>query len=313
MHHFRRTRVIGLLLACGLSAAPRVLAQDAAGTRTVYVSVTDKRGPVLDVPQTDFSLKEDGKVREIVKAAVSATPLEVAILVDDDDQGGAAIRAGIAAFVKKVAGRAQVAVITTRGGITVRQDFATDSAALAAAAEALPLVNSGLSYLPLGLLDVGQSFAKRASARPVIVAIATPGLTVATTEDTPAGPVASTRDVGAPPDPSSPANTIVLDALRQSHSTFYVLQLDTYSARGSNNEAPEYHYAWPVDAPAQSGGRTDRIVAAQGLVSALERIADELLGQYAVTYRSAGSEDDMSLNVDVKRRGVSVHAPRRVY
>jgi hypothetical protein len=101
--------------------------------------------------------------------------------------------------------------------------------------------------------------------------------------------------------------------MRHNHVTFYMLHLDTYQVRGENNEPPEVHYSWPLDAPAQTGGRTDRIVQAQGLVVALERIADELLAQYALTYQSPDAPVNASLDIDAKRKGVTVRAPQKMY
>jgi hypothetical protein len=300
------------LLAVALAPFSRVGAQEGGGTRTVYVSVLDKRGPVADLTAAEFAIKEDGKPREIVKVELASSPLQVALIVDDDDQGALALRAALTAAVKKLAGRAEIALVTTRGGPIVRQDFSSDTAALLAAIDALPGVNPGLAYLPNGLLDLSQALGKRNAARPVIIGIASPGLTVNTTEDGPDGRVPATKDIGALVNPSSPAPALVLDSMRRTHTLFYMLHLDTYTARSVDNQPPEYHFSWPLDAPTQSGGRTERIVTAQGLTGAMDRVADELLGQYAVTYRSGEGTGD-ALVVDMKRKGLTVHAPQRMY
>ena len=120
----------------------------------------------------------------------------------------------------------------------------------------------------------------------MIIAIASPGVIVTATEEGPDGPVPTTKTIGATVSPSNPSLAAVLDALRRGKITFFAVQLDTYQARGADQTPPEVQYSWPTEAPIQTGGRTDRLQTAQGLAGVLERIADELLGQYAVTYRS---------------------------
>lgn len=307
-----RTAVWATCLAIA-SAAPLARAQG-GGTRTIYVTVVDnKHAPITDLTAADFTVKEGGKARAVSTAEVAKAPLQVAVLIDDDDQGGKSVPGALSAFAKRLAGHGELAVITTRGGPVMRADFSTDTNALVTAIDALPLVSPGLAYLPNGLLDVSQSLAKRNASRPVIVAIASPGMTVSATEDGPDGRVPTTKTIGAIVNPSSPSAPLVLDALHRSHALFYVMHLDTYQARGENNEPPDVHYSWPLDAPAQSGGRTDRLVTAQGLEAAFDRLADELLGQYAVTYESPDAPTNVALNVDVKRKGASVHAPQRAY
>ncbi|MEO8481220.1 MAG: hypothetical protein ABI634_03370 [Acidobacteriota bacterium] len=303
---------IGLLLgAWVLVASP---AAQTAATRTIYVSVLDgKKAPVAGLTAADFALKEGGKARDLVKVEVATAPLHVALVIDDDDQGGRALKAGLSAFAKKMTGRAEIAIVTTRGGANVRLPFTKDSQATAAAIDDLPLVSPGLANLTNGMLELGLNWSRQPVERSVIVAIASPGIEVASTEDGPDGPVPSTKTIGATVNPSSPAPAAVQDALRRSHTIFYMLHLDTYSARGVNNDTPRVQYSWPVDAPAQSGGRTERIVSVQGVTPVLERIADELLGQYALTYQSPDAPTGVTLDVDVKRKGLTVRAPQKIY
>ncbi len=300
-----------MLGVCGLVAVP---AAQTTAVRTVYVSVLDgKKAPVAGLTAADFVLKEGGKTRELTKAEVATAPLQVGIVIDDDDQGGRALKAGLAAFVNKVAGHADVAIVTTRGGPNLRLPFTKDSAAILAAIDGLPLVSPGLAYLSNGMLDVSSAWTRQPVERPVIIGIASPGIEVASTEDGPDGPVPSTKTVGATVNPSSPAPAVVQDALRRSHTIFYMLHLDTYQARSSDNSSPKVQYSWPLDAPAQSGGRTERIVSVQGVTSVLERIADELLGQYVLTYQSPDAPGNVTLDIDVKRKGLTVRAPQKIY
>ncbi len=310
-----RARGAAAMLVAGLFVpASFAAAQTAGGTRTVYVSALDnKRVPVTGLTAADFTVKEAGKTREIVKVEPASAPMQMAIVIDDDDQGGKAVPAALESFVKKMAGHGEIALLTTRGGVIVQQDFTTDTNKLLAVIGALPFVRPGVASMPIGLLDVTQALGNRHAARPIVIGLASPGMTVASTVDGPDGRLPSTKTIGATVNPSSPSDAAVTDAMRHNHVTFYMLHLDTYQARGENNEPPEVHYSWPLDAPAQTGGRTDRIVTAQGLVGALERIADDLLAQYAITYQSPDAPANASLDIDVKRKGVTVRAPQKIY
>jgi VWFA-related protein len=322
---YTRGRGLTIMKVCARGAAAMLLAglfvpaslaaaQTAAGARTVYISALDnKRVPVTGLTAADFTVKEAGKTRDIVKVEAASAPMQIAIVIDDDDQGGKAVHTALESFVKKMTGRAEIALLTTRGGAIVQQDFTTDANKLAAVIEALPFVRPGVASMPIALLDVSQALGTRHAARPVIIGLASPGMTVASTIDGPDGRLPSTKTIGATVNPSSPSDGAVTDAMRRNHVLFYMVHLDTYQARGENNEPPEVHYSWPLDAPAQTGGRTDRIVTAQGLVAAFERIADELLGQYAMTYQSPDAPQNASLDIDAKRKGVTVRAPQKVY
>jgi hypothetical protein len=58
--------------------------QQASRTRDIYVSVLDDKGqPVPGLTTADFVVREDGTLREVLKAGPATAPLQVALLVDD--------------------------------------------------------------------------------------------------------------------------------------------------------------------------------------------------------------------------------------
>ena len=111
-----------LLLACALldgSRIPRVIASvspvsaSPLGSRTVRVTVVnDKGAPVPDLTISDFELKEDGKTRVVQKVEWMVEPLSVALLLDDRGSDINEIRSGLAAFVARVQGRAEVSLVS---------------------------------------------------------------------------------------------------------------------------------------------------------------------------------------------------------
>ena len=67
------------------------------------------------------------------------------------------------------------------------------------------------------------------------------------------------------------------------------------------------------DGPKQSGGRHDEIVAAPGMVQAVQQLAEELASQYKLTYvLPDGVKPNEKLNVTTKRKGAVLRAPTRV-
>jgi len=66
------------------------------------------------------------------------------------------------------------------------------------------------------------------------------------------------------------------------------------------------------DGAKDSGGHHDEVVSTT-LVTSLERVADELLHQYEITYAVPdGAKPGDKLSVSSKRKGVTVHAPSRL-
>src|SRR6187397_1369373 len=94
-------------------------------TRTIYVSVLAGDGtPVTDLSSADFGIKDGGKACEIVKAEVTSTQMQVAIIVDDNGTGF--FRAGVATFINKLNGHARFAISQVNGQTQRLTDFTTD-------------------------------------------------------------------------------------------------------------------------------------------------------------------------------------------
>ena len=79
--------VFGVLAAVGVAVASlqagAARVRDAR-TRVVFITATDGKGvPVTDLTAADFAVKEGGKDREVTKAEVATTPLQVSLIIDD--------------------------------------------------------------------------------------------------------------------------------------------------------------------------------------------------------------------------------------
>jgi VWFA-related protein len=292
-------------LTCVLAmAGPGLAAQNApagapARTNTVHVSVIEESGaPVMDLTAADFTIKEDGKARDVLKVAMATAPLQVMIIVDDNGTGF--FRSGLIQFVRQLQGRAEMAVTMVAGQTHKLVDYTANAETVADAIAKLtarPGTNDGGQLLE-GIFQASKDQQKREAQRPVIVALT----------------------VGGEEHSTLPAHH-VLDQLAKSGSTLYVISVTNSALRptvgvdkpsallGENLNLSEVL----GEGPKQTGGWREQIVASTGIVQGLQRLAAELRNQYAIDYtRAAKARDIEKINVSLKRRGVTLRAPSKV-
>jgi len=291
-----------LVPSIALSLAALTPAVPAAPTeRTVYVTVTDaKRAPILDLTAADFAVKEDGKTREITKAEIATSPLRIAVIIDDNGTG--IFRPSAAAFMQRLLGKAEFSLSSVTGQVMKLVDYTGNASTLSEGLGKIAVraaTNDGGQLLS-GIYEAAKEIEEKkpAPARPVILA-----LTVGGEEHSPL-----------------PAHH-VLDQLRKSGAALYVVSVAASAIRGTaavNNPAEllgENMNKNEVigDGPKQSGGRHDEIVAAPGIVQAVQQLAEELASQYKLTYvLPDGVKPDEKLSVTTRRKGAVLRAPTRV-
>jgi VWFA-related protein len=290
--------VVGFLALANLPASPQP-STPAARTSTVFVTALEENGaPVVDLAADDFTIKEDGKSREVLKAELARAPVQVAIIVDDNGTG--IFRAGLVSFVRLMQGRGEMTLSTVVGQTQRLVEYTTDVDRLATAIVALtarPGTPDGGQLLE-GIFQAAKEQEKRDAERPVIVVVT----------------------VGGEEHSTLPAHH-VLDQLARSGSTLYVITVANNTLRVMR----------PIDKPSalleenlnlsevlgegpkQTGGWREVIVAAPGITPGLQRIAAELKAQYAVAYsRPAKGKATERLAVSINRRGVLLRAPSKV-
>lgn len=269
--------------------------------RTVYVTVTDKVGSsVPDLQPAHFVVKIGGKVREVLSAEPAAAPLRIAVIVDDNGTGF--FRYGVGKFIERLHGNAEFAISEVTGQTQKIVDYTGDGRELSEAIARLgqrPATADGGQLLE-AISETARDFtAKGRPRRGIILALT----------------------VGGEEHSTLPADH-VLNELRRSGAALHVVQVSSSAIRstvaiqkpsgllGENMNLSEVL----GEGPKQSGGTRDEIVAAAGLVSSLQQLAQSLLRhQYAVTYsQRQGEKTSDKINVAVKVPGMNVLAPTRI-
>jgi VWFA-related protein len=285
-------RVLLLLCATGIAAAGQ------EQTRRVYVSALDSNGtPVADLTAADFTIKDGGKTRGILRAEPALAKMQIAILVDDNGTG--LFRVSVARFIEALLGRAEFSISTVTGQMLRLVDYTTDNRELSEAVLKLgarPATNDGGQLLD-GITQTSTEMARRGAGRPIIVALTVGG-----------------EDVT----PISPHDA--LDQLRQSGAALHVVSVLNSAMRAVAppskpsdllNENLGLHEVLG-DGPKRSGGHREEIAAIAGVTTGLQKLAEQLKRQYVIEYSLDGAKPSGRLNVSVKRKGVTVRAPTHV-
>jgi hypothetical protein len=298
-----RTFLALSLVTCATLAGLHAQSQPAGSpqgrTNTVFVTAMEENGaPVVDLVASDFTIKENGKNRDVLKVELARVPMQIAIIVDDNGTG--IFRSGLVSFVQLLQGRAEMSLSSVVGQTQKLVEYTPHAEKVVDAIVQLtarPATPDGGQLLE-GIFQAAKDQEKREAQRPVILAVT----------------------VGGEEHSTLPAHH-VLDQIAKSGSTLYVISVANSAIRQMRQiDKPASLLEENLnlsevlgEGPKQSGGSREIIVAAPGVTLGLQRIASELKNQYAVAYsRASESRSTEKLTVSIKRRGVLLRAPSKV-
>ena len=287
-------RLLPALLIGASAAVPQAQTTRPAAekTRQVYVSVLDDRGaPLTGLTTTDFVVREDGALREVIEVRPADAPLTVAVLIDDSEASRDAtthLRDGLVALLERLHGKAEIALITIGDRPTVLSPYTKDTAQLQQLVRRIfPRSNSG-AYLLDAIQDASQGLAKREADRPTILALSFEGV-----------------------DYSNRNHEQVLSDLRKSGAALHVIAVGSPSS--SMTDEMRNRNIVIADGTQRTGGRRDQVLAVSGIPDRLKQAADELVNQYLVTYaRPDTLIPAEKLDVKSTRPNVTVRARSRL-
>jgi VWFA-related protein len=293
----RRGTALAIVCLIAVPAMCGGAAMAAATNRTIYVSVTDGSGkPVTDLTAQNFKVKEGGKDREIVRAEPAKAPAHIALMVEERLSVDQHVREAMFEFVKRMAGAAEISLITVGLRNNEVTPFTSDPNIVLKAINELSLNSQPTSNLTEGINDVSKKFDDNNPERPVIVAIAFSG-------------------GQAGPEPKA-----ILNQLRQGGAALYAVTFgnaanDNASANASLGTLGDGSGREQVlgDGAKQSGGRRFDVVTTSAIPKALQDIASDILSQYAITYAlPEGVKPDKRFSVSTDRKGVTLRAPSAI-
>jgi VWFA-related protein len=254
----------------------------------VYVSVLDNKGePVSGLTAADFRVREDGVAREVLKAGPATEPLTVALLVDDSQASGSSIlmiREGVQNFIKALAGKAEISLITFGERPTTLVDFTSDQKRLQDAAARIFARPGAGAYMTEAVEEASRALAKKKAARPVIA-------------------VLMLEDVEF----SNLYYEQVISELDKSGATLHVLSLGQPQALTSDELRNRAQVV--ANGTERSGGRREQLLASTAIPGKMTQLANDLLQQYVVTYaRPERLLPPDRIEVTVAKPGLTVHA-----
>jgi hypothetical protein len=310
----RRLWAAGVGLAVlWIVADPQAVPQ-AARSRTVYVTATDSKGArVDDLTAADVTVKEAGKDATVLAIGPAEKAMTIIALVSDEGSG--VFRIPLARFIQRLQTKAQFALNSVVAQSLRVVDFTSAGGPLAAGLDRLgPRERTPSGQLLEAISSAAIEFQKREDARPVILVLSVGGV-----------------------EHTSLSSDRVLDELRKSRAVMSVISVHGNAMRTapSGQDAPaatdnisqqraalaaseQFDGATDLNnvldrGPSQSGGRRQEVITVTALIAALQQAAEELAGQYQVTYESpADTKPGDRLAVSTKRKGIVLRAPTRL-
>jgi hypothetical protein len=301
------TAVVGLLVSeLVIGSSVPIAAARQRESRTIYITALDREDrPVTDLQAADFSVKLGNKPLEIVRADPAQMALRIAVIVADAGTGG--FQQALGNFMQKLLGSAEFSLISVIVQPEVVVDYASEGAVLRDGLRRLGPRGRQLGGQLMEAVRDAAGTVRKDGRRPAILV-----LRVGSEANTPLSGndvreqvrrsgallhvVSTVGAQRAPPSSARPGISSEQAQMEDADTATSRLNLGTVLGDGAK----------------ESGGRHDQVVSTT-LVPALERVADELLHQYAVTcVLPPDAKPTDKLSVSAARKAVKLQAPARL-
>jgi hypothetical protein len=253
-----------------------------AEVRSVAFSVVDGKGaPVLDLLKDDVAVLENGVAREVTRVEVDATPLVLAVLVDNSQEVGSSYRLyivdAVGALLAHLPDGTRFTVWTTGDRPTKLTDLAEDVGSAVQALKRSP--TTGGNTILDALVEATRDLKKQEGSRSAVVVV-----TGTTTSF-------SNRD-----------RTRVVEEARKNADLFLAVQFQ----EGAADVEARTDYGYALDnLTRKSGGLLETPLSAMGVPQSLQRLGAELR-RYRVSYATLPELKDRKIDVQVARPGAKV-------
>jgi hypothetical protein len=286
-------RLASLLVVILAVSSYTALAQRTS--RRVFVHVADRGGaPIRNLTAPDFTLSENGVVREVTRVASGTEPMRIVLLVDSSSAVNPQIthfRAGLNAFLTALPGGHEVAFVTTGGQLRVRVPPTAERQKLQSAAAGFAPDGGANAFIEV-MLEADRRFLKSAQGRwPVFAILITDS--------------AQTRQQA----PVEAFNDFVNDFIGRGGSAHAIVL--TGATSGIVSE-------FARNLTTNVGGQFESMAIANALPDKMKALADRISGdhramaaRYEVEYASDAKVAVRGLEVSVAREGAQIRLSAR--
>ena len=293
MRHIDSVLVVS---AFALAAALPSVLEAQSTERQMIVSVLDTDGaPVEGLGPADFTVREDGAGREVLRVGPAPDGRQIALLVDTSEGAVNAVvdlRKGLTAFIEAMHEGNDISLISYGGPPRILVESTNNLSRLRDGADGLFAFPGHAAYLLDAISETARGFDRREAARPVMVVLTTEGL-----------------------DYSRAGSRRVLDQLDESGAAVHTVVLlgrpSGFSADPTTPQAELRHRQFERDlvlarGPGQSGGSRRDLLVSLAIERAMIAVATELRNQYLVTYsRPDALIPPEDIEVSVTREGLT--------